>query len=476
MSTITTDADTLPRSDHSLIVWVLGALFLAALDQTILGPAMGDIARQLGGGDLLTWVATAYLMAATASAPILGAFADLRGRRAALYLAIGLFIIGSTLAALAPNLEMLVLARVIQGAGAGGLTSLPYVVIADRVPMQRRAVYSAYTSTIYAIAAIFGPVAGGFLAQYLHWNAIFWLNVPAGVAVIVAIAVLYRKEVPPQPRSVDYLGAFLLVGGTSSSVMTLNTATGAGAHGPAALLWLLAAIVCWICFWLRMTRARAPLLPMTVLTEPTTLLCALGLLCCTGANIGLSVYLPLYYQQAFGLSSSEAGFAVMGFLVGVMSGAYIPPRLLLRDPRYKRLVVASSLLALLAGLGLTLVLAVAPSLWLIEIATIALGLGIGSSYPIFTLATQNTAGRERMGAALGLLGLARGLGGTVGVASVGAVAVASGLTMTATHGEAAAHGLPMWTISLVAVGLLAVCVVAMTRLPSLALLGYGGKR
>lgn len=458
------------RGEKFIIAAVMLALFMAALEQTIAGPAMGDISTALGGGELLAWVPTAYLLAATASSPILGAIADSRGRRTALLICVGLFLLGSTLAALANSLPMLVGARVIQGAGAGGLTALPFVVIADRVPMQKRAGFSAYISTIYAAASIFGPIAGGALSQYVHWSAIFWINVPLCLVVIVAILVLFKTDAPAKARSIDFLGAGLLIGGTTSSVMALNSITGVHASLAGGGQWLALAVVFWAGFAWRMLRAKSPLVPLQILTEPTILLCALGLLCCQGSNVGMAIYLPLYYQHVFGLSSSEAGFAILGLLCGIMSGAYLPPRLLLLNPRYKPLVLTSASLALCGALALTAVLAFMPTIVGVEIATLTLGLGIGSAYPIFTLATQNAAGNQRMGAAIGMLGFMRAMGGTIGVAAVGAAAIASGLTgEPATSGPT---GIPMWTISLVAAGLLSICVLAMLCLPSRTLEGY----
>jgi MFS family permease len=463
-------AASAPRKERLVIGAVMLALFMAALEQTIVGPAMGELSRDLGGGSLLPWVATAYLLAATASSPILGAIADLRGRRMALLACVSLFLIGSVASALATSLPMLIAARVVQGAGAGGLTSLPFVVIADKVPMHRRATYSAYISTIYAVASIFGPVAGGFLSDFVHWTAIFWINVPIAILVMVAIATLLEADGERHTRrSIDYAGALLLIAGTTSSVLWLNAVTGT----EAAILptWVLGALalVFWAGFGWRMLTATSPLVPLAVLTERTILLSALGLLCCQGSNIGMAVYLPLYYQNVFGLSASEAGFAILGLLGGIMSGAYIPPQLLRLDPRYKPVVVGAAGLALCGALALTAILALSPTLVSVEIATVALGLGIGSAYPIFTLATQNAAGPTRMGAAIGVLGFMRAMGGTIGVAVVGAVAVASGLTGAS---DTEGTGLPMWTISLVASGLLAVCLLALSLLPSRALEGY----
>lgn len=470
------DVPTTLRHER-LIIWaVMAALFMAALEQTIVGPAMGDIAADLGGGSLLAWVPTVYLLAATASAPILGAVADLRGRRLALFVCVGAFLVGSVLAALSSNLSVLIVGRIVQGIGAGGLTSLPFVVIADRVPMARRATYNAYISTIYAAASIFGPVAGGFLSDYVHWSAIFWINLPIGIAVLVAIAVLFKDETGTKPRAIDFIGAALLVGGTTTSVFALNRFTGVSASPVHPALWLGGAIVFWLTFAWRMLKAKSPLVPLQILTDKTILLCALGLLCCQGSNIGMAVYLPLYYQHQFGFSASEAGFAILGLLGGILSGAYLPPRLLLINPHYKPMVLGAASVALAGALLLTAMLALMPLLVGVEIATIALGLGIGCAYPVFTLATQNAAGPARMGAAIGVLGFMRAMGGAIGVASVGAVAVASGLTEAVGSSNAAPSGVPMWTMSLVAAGLLTVCVIALSALPPRALEGVAPKR
>lgn len=461
------------RREQLIIAAVLLALFLAALEQTIVGPAMGKITGDLGGGALLPWVATAFLLAATVSAPILGAIADLYGRRIALLACAGLFLAGSTLSAIADNLNMLVAARIVQGAGAGGLTSLPFVVIADRVPMQRRAIYSAYISTIYAVASIFGPLAGGVLSDFVHWSAIFWINVPITILVMLAVALLLDAEPRRASRRIDISGALLLIVATVASVFWLNAVTGTQFGSVDPLLAAGCAVLFWGGFAWRMLRAAAPLVPLHILTDRTTLLCALGLLCCQGSNIGMAIYLPLYYQTVFSLTASQAGLAILGLLGGIMSGAYAPPQLLRLDPHYKPLVVGAVALALCGALAMTAVLAWSPTLVGVELASLALGLGIGSAYPIFTLATQNATRSQRMGAAIGVLGFARAMGGTIGAAIVGAVAVASGLTQGAGAIPAAsAPGIPMWMISLVASGLLSICLLAVSMLPSRALEGY----
>ncbi|WP_375449916.1 MFS transporter [uncultured Devosia sp.] len=298
---------------------------------------------------------------------------------------------------------------------------------------------------------------------------------PISLVVLFSIAMLFKYEAGIRTRAIDFIGAGLLVSGTTTSVMALNSFTGASVTPLHPVLWLSDAILLWAGFGWRMVTAKSPLVPLQILTEKTILLCAVGLLCCQGSNIGMAVYLPLYYQHQFAFSASEAGFAILGLLGGIMLGAYLPPRLLLLNPHYKPMVLGAASVALAGALLLTAVLALMPVLVGVEIATIALGLGIGCAYPVFTLATQNAAGSARMGAAIGVLGFMRAMGGTIGVATVGAVAVASGLTETVGSSTAPA-GVPMWTISLVAAGLLAVCVIALSALPPRALEGFAPKR
>nr|WP_281380157.1 MFS transporter [Prosthecomicrobium pneumaticum] len=439
-------------------------LFLAALEQTIVAPAMADIGADLGDAHLLPWVATGYLLAVTAVSPILGALADIVGRRPTLFLSLGLFLAGSVLAALSFDMMMLIGARIVQGAGAGGLISLPFVVIADKVPVTRRAAYSAYVSTMFAIATLLGPPGGGVLAQYFHWSAVFWINLPLGGAAFVALA-LHLEEDPTtrRARKIDFTGALLLVVAAGASVLALDVHAGLIAFPVSGTGLTVLALLAWLGFALRMATARAPLVPLQVMTDRTILLSSIGLMACQGSNIGLSLYLPLYFQSRLGLSASEAGFATLGMLGGITIGAYLPARMLARSRRYRTLTVIASFATLLASLLLALVFALVPTLGAVIVATAAMGFGIGVLYPVFQVATQNAAGRDKVGAAVGLLSFMRAAGGSIGVATTGTIAVAIGLT-----GEAAGLAGPQasaWPLALVPAAMMLACFIAMLALP-----------
>jgi MFS family permease len=166
---------------RAIIGGIVLAMFLGALDQTIVATALPTIGRELGDAELIPWVVTGYLIAATAVTPLYGKFSDIHGRRFALLTAISAFIIGSLACALAPNMISLIIARAVQGLGGGGLISLAQTIIADVVPPKERGKYQAYIAGVFLTASVMGPALGGVIAQFLHWSVIFWVNLPLGL-------------------------------------------------------------------------------------------------------------------------------------------------------------------------------------------------------------------------------------------------------------------------------------------------------
>jgi MFS family permease len=462
----------LERGTPRLLAAAMLALFVAALDQTIVGPVLADILAEFGGGALLAWVATGFLMAAMVAAPLYGAIADIRGRRFALVLANGLFLGGSVLCAIAPSLEFLVAARLLQGCGAGGLVSIPFVIVADRVPMARRAVFSAFISAIYAAAGLIGPLAGGALAQYLSWRFVFWINLLPCLVVFWGVLTALAPSAALKGRRVDWLGALVLLAATLPLLLIFGAAEG---EASAQLLpvWALVAIsaVFWIGFALRMTRARDPLIPLSVFTNRSIVLASLGLAACVGTNLGLAIYLPLYFQKVYGLSAAQAGLGILAMIGGGLVGAFLTPQILKRRPAYKLLVVCGAAMAVVFAGAVTLVMATSPSLALLILPTTGLGMGVGMLFPVFALIVQNAAAPGQMGASIGVLSFMRSMGGTMGVTVVGMMAVGSGLAADTLEGAR----LPLWSFGATLTGLMMLCLIAMLLLPSRRLEGYGGQ-
>src|SRR5271154_261707 len=222
---------------RTILMSLMLTMFLAALDQTIVATALPTIGRQFRDVSSLSWVITAYLLASTAVAPVFGTLSDIYGRRAMIIAALSLFIAGSVLCALAPNLPVLILGRGLQGLGGGGILPIVQTVISDVVPPRERGQYQAYFSAVWVAAGIGGPILGGVFAEHLHWSMIFWINVPLSLA---ALGLLLPKmgKIPTfhRRRKVDWLGGILLM---ASAVVFMLVLTWGGNR----YLWLSPTII-----------------------------------------------------------------------------------------------------------------------------------------------------------------------------------------------------------------------------------------
>lgn len=211
-----------PTTLRNVLTALMLAIFLGALDQTIVAVSLPAISAQFNDVGLLAWVISGYMVAMTVAVPIYGKLGDLYGRRRMILTGISLFTLASIACALAQDMQQLVLARVLQGIGAGGMVSVSQAIIGDFVPPRERGRYQGYFSSMYAVASVAGPVLGGWLTEYLSWRWVFWINLPLGLVALWAI----RRALggmPAQRREarVDYLGAVLLILGLGSLLLGL---------------------------------------------------------------------------------------------------------------------------------------------------------------------------------------------------------------------------------------------------------------
>lgn len=288
---------------NAIIGGVLLSMLLAALDQTIVAPALPTIAHALGHAEYLPWIVTGYLLTATAMAPLYGKISDVYGRRPVIYAAVLIFLLGSLVSALAPNMLVLVIGRAVQGAGGGGLFALTQTVIGDLVPPRERARYAAWISGTWAVASVAGPLLGGVFAEHLHWSLIFWINLPIGFLAMAIINKPLRKlPIAAKHHRIDGLGAVLLVIATALLLLALNWGGSAYPWLSAEILGLVAcSAVFWAFFAWRLLRAVEPLISLEVLSNPIVLAGTLSMFLLQAANIGASVYLPVYLQSVVGL-------------------------------------------------------------------------------------------------------------------------------------------------------------------------------
>lgn len=460
---------------NAIIGGVLLSMLLAALDQTIVAPALPTIARALGHAEYLPWIVTGYLLTATAMAPLYGKISDVYGRRPVIYAAILIFLLGSLVSALAPSMLVLVIGRAIQGAGGGGLFALAQTVIGDLVPPRERARYAAWIAGTWAVASVAGPLLGGVFAEHLHWSLIFWINLPIGfLAMAIINNPLKKLPIAAKHHRIDGLGAVLLVVATALLLLALNWGGSTYPWFSPEILGLVAcSAVFWVLLALRLVRAAEPLISLEVLGNRIVLAGTLSLFLLQAANIGASVYLPVYLQSVVGLSVSESGTAMLGLLLGTVAGATFSGRMIPRFVHYKRIAMVGLILAIVC-IGVLSAIAGHASLLEVEILTTLIGLGSGTTYPVSTVSVQNAVDRAHLGVATGVLTFLRSLGGALGVAMLGAVALGDGLPLSAegsrTHIELPS-AMPFVMIFLTAGITLVLALTALALMPEKPLRG-----
>jgi EmrB/QacA subfamily drug resistance transporter len=444
MRSATPAPSTAQPLDHAAIrVILLGimlAMFLGALDQTIVAPALPTIGRELGGIEHLPWVVTAYLLSSTAVTPLYGKLSDIHGRRRMMLVSVGVFVAGSLACALAPSMLLLILARGLQGLGGGGLISLAQTIIADIVAPKERARYQAYIAAVFTTSSVAGPVMGGLFAEHLHWSMIFWINLPLGLAAYwMTDRSLRRLPRHERPHRLDLAGAVLIVLATVALMLALNWGGVRFSWGSATILALLAATaLLTVLFALRLLTAAEPFLPLSVLLNPVVARGTAAACFGMGTFIGLSIFVPVYFELGLGLGASDSGLALILLMIGVVTGATLSGRLMMSLQRYKRPAIAGLVVAVLSLLLLAWRPGELPFL-VVEALLGLVGIGIGTLLPVTTVSIQNAVPMHQLGTATGAMNFFRSLGSAVAVAAFGAI-VLGGIAPPGTSPEILRHG------------------------------------
>ena len=431
-----------PGEVRTILMSLMLTMFLAALDQTIVATALPTIGRQFGDVSSLSWVITAYLLASTAVAPVFGTLSDIYGRRATIITSMSLFIAGSILCAAAPSMTVLIIARGLQGLGGGGILPIVQTVIADVVTPRERGQYQAYFSGVWMAAGIGGPILGGVFAEHLHWSMIFWINVPLGLASLaMLLPKMGRLPVFHRRRKVDWLGGVLLM---AAAVVVMLVLTWGGNRyawlSPVIMAMIGASIALALAFVWHALRAKEPFLPLPLMggsVVPYAMVCG-G--CAMGAMLGLTVYLPLYYEGVYHLSASEAGMALIPLAAVSTGGAAIAGRTMSRSRHYKRVAIVGTIVAAVTATALAL----APMpLWLLLVLLSIFSLGLGTAFPVSTVSSQNAVARSQVGTITGATNFFRAL-----MASF-TVAVFSAILLTALGADVSLSGDQRGAVSLI---------------------------
>ena len=411
-----------PREVRQVLLGVLLTMFLAALDQTIVAPALPTIARDLHGFDSVSWVVTAYLLSATATTPILGKLSDLYGRRTVMLASVGVFLLGSVACALAPSMFLLICARALQGAGGGALLSLANTVVADVVSPRERGRYQGYFAAMFAIAGIMGPVLGGFFAEYISWTVIFWINLPIGLlAIWIANRALKHLPVKGLAHEIDYLGSGLMATATICLLLALSWGGHRFAWFSGEIFGLiLLSVILYGLFLKQQSVAREPILPLSLFANPVIRMTSVLGFTVMVINVGATVYVPLYLEFVRGMNAYNSGLVLIALMVGVVGGALITGQYMRFVGLYKLPPLIGTTAAAIGLFYLAYGSGGRSNTEIVVVLTVT-GIGLGTAFPAMMVATQNAAHGGNLGIATANHTFFRSLGGAAGVSFLGAI-------------------------------------------------------
>jgi EmrB/QacA subfamily drug resistance transporter len=414
-----------PPSPRSLFFAVFPSImlpmFLAVVDQTIVATALPSMAASLGDVQRISWIVIAYLIAGTVAAPVYGYYGDLYGRRKAMFVALSVFIVASCLCAAAQSVLTLVLARVAQGLGGGGLMTLSQALIGETVPPRERARYQGYLAAVVVCSSTFGPVAGGLLTQSFGWRSVFFVNVPLGAIAMVLARKLPSKKGMREVRRFDLIGLALFVGFAVPLLVGLErlqtfdpsaiaVSAICAALGVASLLLLLR----------HERRTPNPLFPVDLIKRPE-IWHSDGMAALHGAAlVALITFLPIYLRVVHGTSATQTGLLLLPLTAGIGFGSMITGQIVSRTGR--TMIVSTIGLAVVTFL-LLIQAAFAAHMSALELSTLwgCTALFMGTVMGVVQVTVQNAAGGERLGAAAASVQLSRSVGASFGTALIGMI-------------------------------------------------------
>jgi EmrB/QacA subfamily drug resistance transporter len=401
---------------------LLVAMFIGALDQTIMATALPTIAGRLGGLSDLSWIVTVYVLGAAASTPLWGKASDMYGRKSLIGAAILLFIGFSALSGAAGSVGALIAFRAVQGIGAGGVMTLAMASVADLVPPRERGRYQGYIQLTFLVASLAGPLLGGLFVDHLSWRFAFYINVPVGLMALVLLR--SYLDSPAERRSsvhIDYAGSALLAAAVVGLLLVLTWGGSRYAWGSPQTLGLIAGTVVLVAAFIwRERRAREPVLPLDLFGDRVLVVVSAALFITTLSLFAAIVFLPVHLQLVTGASATGAGLLMLPLLGASAVSTIASGRVMSRTGRYKVFPIVG--LALMSA-GLLLFSTLGADGSRLEAAgfMVIFGIGFGMVTQILMVAIQNAVDPRRIGTATAAANLFRALGGSVGVAAYGAL-------------------------------------------------------
>ncbi|HLO36651.1 MAG TPA: MDR family MFS transporter, partial [Candidatus Deferrimicrobium sp.] len=417
------------RAKMEILFAVMLGLFLGALDQTIVGPALPTVVTQLAGNDIYVWAVTIYLLTSTISVPFWGKLSDLYGRKPMFMLGIVIFLVGSALSGLSQNMTQLIAFRGLQGIGAGSLFPVALAVIGDLFTPAERGKYQGLFGAVFGIAFVVGPLVGGFLTENISWHWIFFVNVPIGLISLYFIwRLLPTVKTARATRNFDILGgliftvaiSFLLIGLTQKGQLNATTHALNDWTDPTVGGFILISLVGIALFLWAESRAKEPIVPLELFRNRTYTTSMIATFFAAFAFFGAIIFLPRWFQFVQGFTPTWSGLAALPLMVGLIGSSIVSGLIVARTGRYKWLTVTAIVIMAISTLLMTQLRAdtALPVVWLWMFIA---GVGVGPTFAVFTIIVQNAVPFRQLGVATSNLTFFRQIGGTVSLAIVGTI-------------------------------------------------------
>jgi len=418
------DFPILPRRQLILtMAGVMLAMFLASLDQTVVGTAMPRIIADLGGFNQYTWVTTSYLVASTTVVPIVGKLTDIYGRKWFYIAGIVIFLMGSALSGLSQNMTQLIIFRAIQGIGAGVLMANAIIVVGDLFPPLERGKYVGLVTSVIGVSAVLGPVIGGVITDNLSWHWVFYVNIPVGILSIIFF-IRYFPHIKPSAsgQRVNYWCIAILVLAIVSLMLAFSWG---GSEYPWASAQVIGTLVFGVVmigiFLLIESRMADPFIPLELFKNRIVGVSMVAIFLTGFGMFGGIIFIPLFFQGVLGSSATASGSFLMPMMLAFMVSSIIAGQVLSRMGGHYRILGLVGLAIMAVGMALLSQMTENTSYGQAVFYIVVMGLGLGATMPIFTIAVQNAVPYRIMGVATSSTQFIRSIGGTLGLAILGSV-------------------------------------------------------
>lgn len=400
-----------------VVIALLIATFLTAIEGTIVSTAMPKIVEDLGGSQLYTWVISVYLLATVISTPIFGKFADLFGRKLMFHIGVITFLVGSVLSGLSQSMEQLVLFRLIQGIGAGALATIPTTIIGDVFSFEKRATIQGLISSVWGISGVVGPLVGGVIVDTISWHWIFFMNLPFGFISLILLQQSLHEKLNKKKQVIDYPGIITFSISMASFLYVLNILKEHKQLTGESILFLFISVISFCMFIWFEAKGKEPMLPLSLfknrfITVSNTISFLIGFIL-----VAVTFYLPLWVQGVTQLGATMSGLASLPMSITWIAGSFLTGRLIKKTSLSNVAFLGISII-LIACVGLVLFQTNTTIPWMMVVSAV-MGIGFGLASTLFTVIVQSAVDWDMRGAAMGSINLMRSLGQTIGIAVSG---------------------------------------------------------